>query len=242
MKKVLKRGLAYVLILVMAVSLLPVVGVKKVEAASVDSITVSADNFGSEALANFVKSNIAGGSDGVLTASELSQVTTITMTSAAGVTDLSKGLQLFDNLTYLDVSNCNLTVLNLAGMTKLQTLKATGNAFTSVDLWGCTALTTLELDDICTTIYMSGAGTPACVTALNRTLASKNVASSVAVHRKVSTGVYEAIDRWVVAYSDAGTFTLYTGISNAKNSDGIRPLQWLIGDTSVVSVSTYINT
>ncbi len=94
-------------------------------------LAVNSTNFPNANFRNFILSQ-SYGSDGYLTAKEIQNVTTLTV-SGKSISSL-KGIEYFTELTYLNCSNNSLTSLDLSNNTKLLTLHCFNNQLTTLDL------------------------------------------------------------------------------------------------------------
>lgn len=104
-------------------------------------VTINTTTFPDANFRAWIKTNIAGASDGVLTTTELSKITSINCSNKE-IADL-KGIGYFSSLTSLNCNYNKLTSLNLSKNTKLKTLRCDYNELTSLDLSYNTALTLL---------------------------------------------------------------------------------------------------
>lgn len=94
-------------------------------------LAVNSTNFPNANFRNFILSQ-SYGSDGYLTAKEIQNVTTLTV-SGKSISSL-KGIEYFTELTSLNCSNNSLTSLDLSNNTKLLTLHCFNNQLTTLDL------------------------------------------------------------------------------------------------------------
>ena len=94
-------------------------------------LAVNSTNFPNANFRNFILSQ-SYGSDGYLTAKEIQNVTTLTV-SGKSISSLT-GIEHFTELTSLNCSNNSLTSLDLSNNTKLLTLHCFNNQLTTLDL------------------------------------------------------------------------------------------------------------
>ncbi len=104
-------------------------------------IEINAENFPDDTFRTYVSSNFDTDSDGVLTDSEISAVTDISV-SSYGISSL-KGIEFFTALTSLNCDSNQLTALDLSSNTALTSLSCNDNQLTALDVSSNTALTSL---------------------------------------------------------------------------------------------------
>ena len=114
-------------ILTLTFALVAIVTGIKAQDILIDSSTFPDENF-----RNYLIKNIKAAKDGIITQDEIKGVTTIVARNE-GINSM-KGIELFTELTYLEVSGNNLTELDLSKNTKLWDLYCMRNKLTSLIL------------------------------------------------------------------------------------------------------------
>lgn len=123
-----------------------------VKQAAADLLAKIAD----EGLREFVKENFDTDGDGMLSASEAEAVTGLEYTAGAAT---AEGIEIFPNLTTLDLRNSTFATLDLSKNTKLQNITLNYcTSLSSIDLTGCTDIVSLNvgLCSALTSIDLSG--------------------------------------------------------------------------------------
>lgn len=111
-----------------------------------NSININATNFPDEAFRKYLLSQDYG-KDGILTESEISEITEINVygtSSSPGKIKSLKGIEYFTALTYLNCYKNQLTALDVSNNTALTWLDCRYNQLTTLDVSKSTALTRLE--------------------------------------------------------------------------------------------------
>lgn len=104
-------------------------------------VVINSTNFPDAIFRSYVTSKVAGGSDGKLTSTEISKVTTINV-NGLGVSNL-QGIEFFTSLKRLGCANNNLTALDISANTKLTYLQCSQNQLTDLNVSKNTLLDTL---------------------------------------------------------------------------------------------------
>jgi len=125
-------------------------GRQKVSAAGSD-IKIDAKNFPDSQFRQYISELFDIDQDGVLSASEVSEIESIVLTTGWNVKNL-EGIKLFPNLTYLELlDQLELKTIDLSGMTSLETFMYgtcddNRGIIESADLSGCESLETLYIE------------------------------------------------------------------------------------------------
>ena len=108
-------------------------------------IAVNETNFPDENFRKWITANITGASDGILTSTEISNVTSIDA-EGKDIGNL-QGIEYFTNLTYLNCDNNQLTALDISKLTQLIQLECWINNLSSLTVGANTALKKLYIAD-----------------------------------------------------------------------------------------------
>ena len=133
-----KRIISLCLALALLLCLLPAAPT----AAAAGDVAINETNFPDANFRRYVSENCDTNGDGVLSPTEISDVTEI-LCSQRGIASL-KGIEFFTALKELHCSENQLTLLDVSKNTALEWLDCGGNQLTSLDVSGCTALTDLR--------------------------------------------------------------------------------------------------
>lgn len=101
-------------------------------------VAIDETNFPDETFRGYVSSDFDDDGNGYLSEEEIAAATSFNHTYRS-ISDLT-GIEYLTELTYLNVEGCNLTSLDLNANTKLESLRCTSNALTSLNVKNCSAL------------------------------------------------------------------------------------------------------
>ena len=159
----MKRLLALLLCLVMALSLIPAAAAEDVEIVDIEEseetipvvetepenvpvpngdVAINETNFPDDNFRSYVSENFDTNGDGKLSASEIAAATSIYVTECS-ITTL-KGVEYFTALEELRCVETTLTSLDIGNFTKLEWLNVAGNALTTLKVRNCPNLNLLD--------------------------------------------------------------------------------------------------
>jgi hypothetical protein len=231
----MKRIISIIASLALMIGLSPAYAGTVIFAAEGD-IAVNETNFPDENFRNWITANIKGASDGILTSTEISNVTSI-IAEGKDIGNL-QGIEYFTNLTSLSCSQNQLTALDVSKLTKLTILDCSINNLSSLTLGANTVLEELYIfDNLLTSLdlgtrTLSGISVYQRIPALNITGESGAWKYDMSVLNikdlskvKIDDGQSAALDRTagIVTFATADkpsklSYTYDTGASIGDNS------------------------
>ena len=108
-------------------------------------VAIDEAHFPDEIFRTYVSENLDGDSDGVLSDSEIADITTVNVNSM-GISDIT-GIKNFTYLEVLRCSNNGLTQLDINNMQSLQAVYCSYNSLESLNVSGCRNLKLLQCDN-----------------------------------------------------------------------------------------------